>query len=139
MNFVWAVLERVEQGWDTLTSYPDLFVAVVVLASAGTWWLFRQISKGEVNGLRAQIGVLEERLRFAADRFQNLAEEKGRLEEQVRKLDAQIEDKMPVYALTQTSTAAVRSLNRLDELEKALGASLGRAPRSSPAAHPISS
>jgi hypothetical protein len=48
----------------------------------------------------------------------------ARVEEQVCKLDSQIKDKMPVYALVETSAAAVSALNRLDQLEKQVCASV---------------
>jgi hypothetical protein len=53
-----------------------------------------------------------------------MSEERERLEAEVRKLDTQIEDKMPVYALTQTSAAAKASLGKLNELGKAVASSL---------------
>ena len=110
-----------------LSAYPDLFIVAVALSAAAAWWLRSAIGKGQVDALNARIGALEERLRLAADKFQSMSEERGRLEAEVRKLDTQIEDKMPVYALTQTSAAAVASLGKLDRLEKEVASSLEQA------------
>jgi hypothetical protein len=135
--FYQHLFDRLETAWGVLVVYPDLFIAAIAATAVGVWWLQSQLGKAEINGLNARIGTLEERLRLAGDKFQLLAEEKARLEEQVRRLDAQIEDKMPVYALVETSAAAVSALNRLDQLEKEVGASL--APASPPGQHGKSS
>jgi hypothetical protein len=124
MQFIQRLLERFGSAWAVLSTYPDLFVVAVVLSAVAAWWLRSAIGKGEVAALNARIGALEERLRLAADKFQSMSEERGRLEAEVRKLDTQIEDKMPVYALTQTSAAAVASLGKLDRLEKEVASSL---------------
>ncbi len=121
------LLERFGAAWAVLSAYPDLFVAAIALSAAAAWWLRSTIGRGEVAALNARIGALEERLRLAADKFQSMSEERGRLEAEVRKLDTQIEDKMPVYALTQTSAAAVVSLGKLDRLEKEVASSLEQA------------
>ena len=127
MQFIHSLLERFRAAWAVLSAYPDLFIVAVALSAAAAWWLRSAIGKGQVDALNARIGALEERLRLAADKFQSMSEERGRLEAEVRKLDTQIEDKMPVYALTQTSAAAVASLGKLDRLEKEVASSLEQA------------
>jgi hypothetical protein len=128
MEFVQRLFERLGKASDMLMAYPDLFIVAIAVAAVAAWWLRNVIGKGEVAGLTARIGALEERLRLASDKFQTMAEEKARLEQEVRKLDAQIDEKMPVYALTQTSAKAVASLGKLDELEREVAHSLGRIP-----------
>src|SRR5688572_5183261 len=124
MQFIQSFMERFRAAWAVLSAYPDLFVVAVALTAAAAWWLRSAIGRGEVAALNARTGALEERLRLAADKFQSMSEERGRLEAEVRKLDTQIEDKMPVYALTQTSAAAKASLGELDELGKEVASSL---------------
>jgi hypothetical protein len=139
MDILQSILDRLINTWPVISQIPDLIVLLVAAAAIAAWWLRGVTGQGQVNGLKAEVGsliarisVLEERLRLAADKLEITLGEKERLEGQMHELNVQIEDKMPVYALTQTSAAAGSSLKKLgeglDNISAALKHPLSSAP-----------
>ncbi len=47
---------------------PVLILAIAVVAAVAAWWLRAAIAKGKIDGLEAQLGVLNERLKLAQDK-----------------------------------------------------------------------
>lgn len=79
------------------------FLAIGAIAA---WWFRGTTMSGERNGLKAQISVLEERLRLAAEKVEQRDEAKGRLESDLNKLEEQIAANAPRKAIEAASASA---------------------------------
>jgi hypothetical protein len=114
-----------KRQWDTFLAapVPTLFFFAFGLMIA--WWFRGRTDDGEIRGLKAQIGAMEERLRLATDRAQQLTDVKRQLEDDFRELRAQIDAGAPTQLLETTASSAQTNLQLLGKREHELSAALG--------------
>jgi hypothetical protein len=100
---------------DALLSAPVPTLFFLAVGAIAAWWLRGSVDKGEINGLRARVNVLEERLRLAADQAQTAVEAKERLAADLEKLQKQIGAGASKQALETTTSSAKMNLDRVME------------------------
>jgi hypothetical protein len=102
---------------DAFTSAPLVFLFSVAVGASAAWW-FRGVNvRGQIEGLKAQadnhkaeIAVLEERLKFAAQIAQERDDAKERLEADIEKLGTQINANASQSDMASTSKDALENL-----------------------------
>src|SRR5580700_2142557 len=75
--------------WDAFANAPVPSLILLAVGAASAWWLRGQTKEGEINGLKAQIAALDERLTLAAEKMQQREETVRKLDDELTKLREQ--------------------------------------------------
>ena len=110
-----------EAEWPVVAGAPILILVLMVIAMIVAWRLRGGLARG-------QLGDLEDRLRFAADRFETATAEKADLEKAIGRLERdifEVHDAKHRISLS-AQTAAVQShIRKFADLWTQIGMSLG--------------
>jgi hypothetical protein len=115
-----------KRQWDVFLSAPVPSLFFLAIGAIAAWWFRGTVGRGEINELNARIAALEERLRLAADRVQQAADAKERLEADLQKLGEQIDAGASTRALEMTTLSAESNLVLLNKWENETRAALGQ-------------
>lgn len=110
-----------EAEWPVITGAPILILVLMVIAMIVAWRLRGGLA-------RDQLGALEERLRFAADRFETAATEKADLEKAIGRLERdifEVQDAKHRISLCAESAAVQSHIRKFADLWTQIGISLG--------------
>jgi septal ring factor EnvC (AmiA/AmiB activator) len=106
--------------WGAFLAAPVPTLLFLALGAIAAWWFRGAMDDGEIRGLKAQVQALEERLRLAADRAQQLTDTKQQIEADLQKLQEQIETGASAKALETTAASAKANLQLLGKREHEL-------------------
>jgi hypothetical protein len=116
--------------WDAFANAPVPSLILLAVGAASAWWLRGQTKEGEINGLKAQIAALDERLTLAAEKMQQREETVRKLDDELTKLREQSltkptgEPELKRWIDAQRFFTELRGLD--DDVEKILGKPLRR-------------
>ena len=111
-----------EAQWPVITGAPALVLVLMAIALIVGWSLRGSLYRG-------QLGALEDRLRFAAERYETAAGEKADLEKAIGRLERDVFDVNDAKARVSlcAQSAAVQShLRKFADLWSQIGSSLSQ-------------
>jgi hypothetical protein len=89
--------ETWKQQWTAFWSAPFIMLPLIVVAGLTAWWFRGKMSDAEIAGLKEQISVKEERLKFAFDLvaasdrdFEKLQKDFGKLQKEFQDYKEQV-------------------------------------------------
>jgi hypothetical protein len=117
--------------WDIFISAPYVLMPLLVLALTVGWWIGSKLAgarieglHGTIDNLKANIGVLDDRLNFAVDRERDVQHARTELEKQIFELKAQtvLDVSNPGWAATSAKVGA--AFTQFSTANNALAAAL---------------
>lgn len=114
------IVESITKEWAVMASAPFLFVAALSIVAILIWRVIGAINKGEISGLRAQLGALEERRQLSEDKAHAAVEARKHLEAELEKLRASIQSGASTEQLLNNTASITNASTDLGKLDTAL-------------------